>query len=86
MNFVVAFIMLVNGGNEKEAFWLFAAMTKTSNNSGDVPRFQGLKGFYKEHFPLLFQYFYQFDHLFELELPELYAHFQEQSVLHSLWL
>lgn len=75
MNFVVAFIMLVNGGNEKEAFWLFAAMTKTSANSGDVPRFEGLKGFYKKHFPLLMQYFYQFEHIFEQELPELYAHF-----------
>jgi hypothetical protein len=28
-------------------------MTKTSNNSSDVPRFEGLKGFYKNHFPLL---------------------------------
>lgn len=64
MNFVVGFIMMINGGNEKEAFWLFAAMTKTSNHSSDVPRFEGLKGFYKKHFPLLMQYFYQFDHVF----------------------
>lgn len=28
MNFVMGFIMMINGGNEKEAFWLFAAMTK----------------------------------------------------------
>jgi hypothetical protein len=53
MNFVVSFIMLINGGNEKEAFWLFAAMAKSSNLSTDVPRFEGLKGFYKKHFPLL---------------------------------
>lgn len=53
MNFVMGFIMLVNGGNEREAFWLFAAMTKTSGLSTDGPKFEGLEGFYKKHFPLL---------------------------------
>lgn len=53
INFVVGFILLINGGNEKEAFWLFAALTKTSNLSSDEPKFEGMRGFYKKHFPLL---------------------------------
>ena len=51
MNFVVGFIMMVNGGNEKEAFWLFAGLAKTSKV--EPPYFEGLRGFYKKHFPLL---------------------------------
>jgi hypothetical protein len=35
MNFICGFIILMNGGNEKEAFWLFAALSKTSNLSSD---------------------------------------------------
>ena len=53
MNFVVGFILLMNGGNEKEAFWLFASLTKTSNLTTDEPKMEGLRGFYKKHFPLL---------------------------------
>jgi len=53
MNFVLGFILLMNGGNEKEAFWFFATLTKTSNLSSDYPRMEGLRGFYKKNFPLL---------------------------------
>ncbi len=86
MNFVMGFIMLINGGNEKEAFWLFAALTKTSNLSSDQPKFEGLKGFYKEDFPLLLQYFYQFDYIFQQELPELYRHFEDIQIPNMLWI
>jgi hypothetical protein len=64
MNFVVGFILLMNGGNEKEAFWLFATLSKTSNLSTDYPKMEGLKGFYKQDFPLLHQYFDGFDIIF----------------------
>lgn len=30
MNFVVGFILLINGGNEREAFWFFAQLTRPS--------------------------------------------------------
>ena len=76
MNFVMGFIMMINGGNEKEAFWLFAAMTKQAGASdNEEKKFEGIRGFYQKHFPLLQQYFYQFSHLFEKELPDLYRHF-----------
>jgi Rab-GTPase-TBC domain len=62
MNFVFGFIMMINGGNEKEAFWLFAGLAKTSSilstDEHRQPIFEGLRGFYKKHFPLLQQYFY----------------------------
>ena len=53
MNFILGFILAMNGGNEREAFWLFASMSKTSNMAHDIPKFDGLKGFYKKDFPLL---------------------------------
>lgn len=58
MNFIMGFILSVNGGIEREAFWLFAAMAKTSNMHHDLPKFDGLRGFYKKDFPLLQQYFF----------------------------
>lgn len=86
INFVVGFILLINGGNETEAFWLFAALTKTSNIRTEHPKMEGLRGFYKKHFPLLQQYFYQFDHIFQEELPELFRHFQDICIPNLLWL
>lgn len=58
MNFMMAFIMMINGGNEKEAFWLFSAIAKTSSVTNDEYLFEGIRGFYLKHFPLLQQYFY----------------------------
>jgi hypothetical protein len=53
MNFLVGFILLMNGGNEKEAFWFFACLTKTTKLGSDERKIEGLRGFYKKNFPLL---------------------------------
>jgi hypothetical protein len=58
MNFVVGFIMLVNGGNEEEAFWLFAALTDPDRTKGTEAQFDAIRGLYKEGFRLLNQYYY----------------------------
>lgn len=58
MNFICGFILLLSGGNEKEAFWLFSGLTKTSKMSNEEPKFDGLRGFYKKDFPLLNLYFF----------------------------
>jgi hypothetical protein len=50
MNFLVGFILQINGGNEKEAFWFFHALLEKSNHA--IP-FDGLNGFFKPEFPLL---------------------------------
>lgn len=86
MNFLVGFILLMNGGNEKEAFWFFSTLTKTSKIGQDQGKVEGLRGFYKKNFPLLQQYFYQFDQVFQYELPELHRHFTEISIPNLLWL
>jgi hypothetical protein len=57
MNFVVGFILLVNGGIEEESFWFFKnILEKTPNTDRDELRFEGLARFYSEGFRLLTQY------------------------------
>ncbi len=58
INFVVAFILLINGGNEKEAFWFFCSLSKTTKYVPELPKMDGLRGFFKKDFPLLLQYIY----------------------------
>lgn len=65
INFLVAFILLVNGGNEKEAFWFFSSLNRTSRINSDLPRIDGIRGLFKNQFPLLLQYLYQFDFLMQ---------------------
>ncbi len=86
MNFVVGFIMLINGGNEEEAFWLFAALAGFGRNKDIEPKFESIRGLYKEGFRLLNQYYYQFNKLFCIKLNSLYNHFQNEGIPESLWL
>lgn len=58
MNFLVGFILLINGGNEKEAFWFFSALSKTTKVSQHELKIEGIRGFYKKDFPLLQLFFY----------------------------
>jgi hypothetical protein len=51
MNFVVGFMLMANGGNEHEAFWMLSAFGQ--RNVVNSPKFEGLDGFYSPHFPLL---------------------------------
>jgi hypothetical protein len=53
MNFLVGFILLINGGNEKEAFWFFCALNQTYKTDSEYPKIEGIRGFYKKEFPLL---------------------------------
>lgn len=91
MNFLIGFILLINGGNEKDTFWFFSSLLNSTkpNQSDDnpfEPHFDGLKGFYKKDFPLLQLYFYQFEIIFQEQLPDLYNHFQEMGIPNLLWL
>lgn len=72
MNFMAAFPLMISGGNEKEAFWFFAALLEHA----DWPvKFDGLKSFYERDFPLLIKYMKIFNDLFQLFIPDLYNHF-----------
>jgi len=53
MNFLIGFTLLINGGNEKESFWFFASLAKTTKFSTEEPKIEGIRGFFKKKFPLL---------------------------------
>lgn len=47
MNFILAFLLMVNGGNEEEAFWFFVAITqKHQNYEADRTFDGGIEGFF----------------------------------------
>ena len=50
MNFMVGFILIVSGGREKEAFWVFTALLHKSDRQ---PMMAGLNGLYSSGFGLL---------------------------------
>jgi hypothetical protein len=82
MNFVVAFILLVSGGDEKQTFWFFFSILEKSHAS--IP-FDGLAGFYQCGFPLLMQYQAVFKDLFAELMPALHQHFENEDFPESLW-
>jgi hypothetical protein len=87
INFLMGFFLMVNGGNDEEAFWLFVAITKKNQNFGMVGNFEGgLEGFYADKFPLYHQFVYQFDKLFEKKLPKLKSHFDHIGYPAPVWL
>lgn len=87
INFLMGFFLMVNGGNDEEAFWLFVAITKKNQNFGMTGNFEGgLEGFYSDNFPLYHQFVYQFDKLFERKLPKLKGHFDTIGYPAPVWL
>lgn len=77
LNFVTGFILLISGGNQREAFWFLSSLNKNNKINTHLPQIDGVRGLFKKDFPLLLQYLYQFDFVFQQELPELYQHFKE---------
>jgi len=78
MNFIAAFLLLVSGGNELEAFWMFITLAKDH-------RFL-MMGLFESGFPLLEFYTYVFYQVLEEELPEVHEHIKQQGVPDPLWL
>ena len=65
INFVIAFFLILNGGDEEDAFWLFVAISKVNQRKGRVKNFEGgFEGFYQEEFPLYHQFVFIFTNLF----------------------
>jgi hypothetical protein len=52
---VIGFVLLVSGGNEEETFQFMIQLMKTSE------KYDGLRGLYKNGFPLLHKYMNYFD-------------------------
>ena len=70
MNFIAGLLLLVSGCNEIDTFWMFASLMEL----------RGLKGFYRDGFPMLRVYLKAFDRLLDEELPELRNHFRNENV------
>ena len=78
MNFIVGFLLLVNGANELEAFWMFITLARDH-------RFL-LMGLFEKDLPLLDFYIFAFYQILEVEMPEVYAHIKQQQIPDQLWL
>ncbi|CAD7953005.1 unnamed protein product [Amoebophrya sp. A25] len=76
MNFIAGLLLLVSGSNEEETFWMFVSLMEL----------RGLKGFYKDKFPMLRVYLKAFDRLLGEQLPELREHFQVEGVQPAVYL
>jgi len=78
MNYIVAFLLLVNGGKDEEAFWMFITLARDH-------KFLAM-GLFEKQFPLLEFYKFIFYELLQRELPALYQHIHKQQFPDLLWL
>jgi hypothetical protein len=78
MNFIVAFLLMINGGNENEAFWFFVGLARSHDFL--------LMGFFERNFPLLNLYHHIFYETFKQELPAMHQHFASQQIPDQLWI
>jgi len=78
MNFLVGFMLLINGGNELEAFWMFITLARDQ-------RFM-LMGLFEKDLPLLDFYIYTFYELLQKEMPAVFEHLKEQQLPDQMWL
>jgi len=78
MNYIVAFLLLVNGGKDEEAFWMFVSLARDH-------RFLAM-GLFEKQFPLLEFYTFIFYEILQHKLPDLYKHIKSQNFPDLLWL
>jgi len=71
-------MLLINGGNELEAFWMFITLARDQ-------RFM-LMGLFEKDLPLLDFYIYTFYELLQKEMPAVFEHLKEQQLPDQMWL
>ena len=76
MNFIASIPLLYM--DEEEAFWVMAGLLK----GGDKKR---IRAVYLEDLPLLRQYLFQFEMLLKEHLPKLATHFEEETIVPTLY-
>ena len=81
MNYIIGFFLILNGGDDEDAFWLFTAVSRPNQYVDGA-----LQGFYQDSFPLYHQFVYQFTKLFEEKHPELKEHLDEVGMMPAVWL
>lgn len=79
---MIGFFLILNGGDDEAAFWLFVAISKVSTQE----QLAGIQGFYEDSFPLYHQFVYIFSVLFEERQPELKEHLDMVGMMPAVWL
>jgi hypothetical protein len=82
LNYVVGFILLVNGGKEADAFELLCALTGDSKSKLEG----GLINFYSNGFPLYHTYRHCFDRILGKNHSNVQKHLEAEGFLHPMWL
>lgn len=77
MNFIMGFFLMLNGGNELEAFWVFVTLIRDHRYL--------MMGFFEKEFPLLEFYLYIFYYILEEELPFVHRHLKQQMIPDQFW-
>ncbi len=77
MNFIMGFLLMLSGGNELEAFWVFVALIRDHRYL--------MMGFFEKEFPLLEFYLYIFYYILEEELPFVHRHLKQQMIPDQFW-
>ena len=78
MNFLVAFLLLVNGGNEIEAFWMFVAFARNTDFL--------VMGFFERNLPLLDLYLHIFYEVLNRDMPHLHLHIKSLGIPDTMWI
>ncbi|EAS00532.1 rab-GTPase-TBC domain protein (macronuclear) [Tetrahymena thermophila SB210] len=75
MNFLAAFLLLINGGDELQAFSMFIQMEKKLN----------IMGLFEEEFPLIQFMNFVFQREFGRKFPKLFRHFNKLKIPETMW-
>ncbi|KRX05358.1 Rab-GTPase-TBC domain [Pseudocohnilembus persalinus] len=78
MNFIVGFLLLINGGNESEAFWLFIELCRHKDFM--------IMGIFEQDFPVLNLILFIFKKKFQEHLPKLQEDFMEKGMIDQFWI
>ncbi|KAL4446992.1 hypothetical protein ABPG74_014964 [Tetrahymena malaccensis] len=75
MNFLAAFLLLINGGDELQAFAMLIQMEKRLN----------IMGLFEEEFPLIQFMNFVFQREFGRKFPKLFRHFNKLKIPETMW-
>ncbi|KAL4495599.1 hypothetical protein ABPG72_014068 [Tetrahymena utriculariae] len=75
MNFLAAFLLLINGGDELQAFSMLIQMEKRLN----------IMGLFEEEFPLIQFMNFVFQREFGRKFPQLFRHFNKLKIPETMW-
>lgn len=78
MNFLIAFLLVISGGKDEEAFWSFVFLGKNLHYQ--------ILGFFEDGFPLAFFYVYMFEQVLQRENKKLAEHLESLELPNETWI